>query len=193
MKASLLAGLRTLGRQLDSITFSHCLRVGLLAQAASVHLRMSDEDRSKFALACCFHDIGKLRIPSSILMKNSSLEPFEARQLRDHPIYGLEYTAQLGWNDSRMLETIRSHHERWDGSGYPDGLSGEGIPAWARLCAVIDAYDAMVQPRSYNCVKSIPEAMEELDLQRNAHFDSACIDLFFRIPRSTIESIHCIS
>ncbi|MBB6635037.1 HD-GYP domain-containing protein [Cohnella thailandensis] len=192
MRKSLSSGLRTLGRSLDSVTFSHSLRVGLLAQAMSEPLRMSDEDRQKFTLACCFHDIGKLGIPDSILLKSAPLDPSEKIRLRAHPLFGLEFIRKLGWSDRRMLDTIRSHHERWDGTGYPDGLSGRRIPSWARMCAVIDAFDAMVQPRSYNSVKSLKEAKEELDAQRDVQFDGRYVDLFLALPDSTVERIQSI-
>jgi HD-GYP domain len=88
-----------------------------------------------------------------------------------------------------MIATVRSHHERWDGTGYPDGLRGESIPPWARLCAVFDSFDAMVQTRSYNRVKTAAEAMDELRKQSGLQFDPTSVELFFSIPEIAIEKI----
>ncbi|MBN2984578.1 HD-GYP domain-containing protein [Cohnella algarum] len=189
MRNMLNTGLLTLGRQFDSVTFSHSLRVGMLAHAMAEELDMPAQDRHRFTLACCFHDVGKLLVPQAILSKPFALDEAERAMLQAHPVLGIRLVRKLGWRDRRMIDTVRSHHERWDGGGYPDGLAGERIPQWARMCAVADAFDAMVQPRSYNRVRSIREAREELYRQQSVHFDGTYVDLFLKIPEPAIHRI----
>lgn len=183
-------GLMALGLRQDPDTFSHCVRVGMLAKAMARALRMPNDEERKFIAACSFHDVGKLFVPKEILAKRLPLDEDETAKLREHPLLGARLLqSTLGWDDPHMLATVRSHHERWDGGGYPDGLSGAEIPPWARMCAVIDAYDAMVEPRPYCRVKSPEEAREELRSQRGSHFDETYVDLFLGIPEISIEKI----
>ncbi len=147
---------------------------------------MSIESERMFVEACRFHDIGKLLFPKDLLSKKKPLEANERIIIREHPVLGEQMASELlSWREPRMLTIIRSHHERWDGTGYPDGLRGKQIPIWARICAVIDAYDAMVHSRSYNRVKSIDEAKDELREQSGKQFDGACVDLFLSISNAS--------
>lgn len=167
----------------DPITFAHCVRVGMLAKTMAGVLKMPNDEEQKLVMACSFHDVGKLFVPKEILAKRFPLDEEETRKIRAHPVVGAEFLQRtLGWSDGQMLATVRFHHERWDGSGYPDRLQGADIPPWARICAVIDAYDAMVESRPYNRVKSPEEARKELRKQRGRQFDELYVDLFMEIP-----------
>ncbi len=181
--------LHALGLRKDPATFSHSVRVGQMAQAAARQLGMPEDEERMFTVACSFHDIGKLLVPRELLIKRLPLDERERERIREHPLLGVRLVRRLGWRDPRMIATVRSHHERWDGTGYPDGLSGESIPSWARLCAVFDSFDAMVQSRSYNRVKTMGEAADELRKQSGHQFDPASVELFFSIPEIAIKKI----
>ncbi|MFB9276083.1 HD-GYP domain-containing protein [Cohnella cellulosilytica] len=181
--------LHALGLRKDRATFSHSVRVGLLAQAAARLLGMPEDEERMFTAACSFHDIGKVLVPRELLVKRLPLDEAERELIRRHPLFGVRVVRRLGWRDPRMIATVRSHHERWDGTGYPDGLRGEGIPQWARLCAVFDSFDAMVQARAYNRVKTTAEAADELRRQSGLQFDPASVELFLSIPEIAIEKI----
>lgn len=188
MRNTLGKDLTILGCSLDPDTFSHSLRVGMLARFMAQAIGMPEDDERRFTLACCYHDVGKSLIPASILTKRQSLDPDERQYVWKHPLLGVELVRKLGWQDERMFATIRSHHEKWDGTGYPDGLSGERIPVWARICAVADAFDAMVQPRPYKRMMSVSEARKELRRQRNAQFDRTYVDLFLELQQDDVQS-----
>ncbi|XID90736.1 HD-GYP domain-containing protein [Paenibacillaceae bacterium WGS1546] len=181
--------LQALGLRRDPATFSHSVRVGMLAQAAAGQLGMQEDEKRMFVAACSFHDIGKLLVSRELLVKRLPLDEAERAQIREHPLHGVRLIRRLGWRDPRMIATVRSHHERWDGTGYPEGLQGERIPHWARMCAVFDSFDAMVQSRSYNRVKTVAEAADELRRQSGFQFDKSCVELFLSIPEITIEKI----
>lgn len=184
------ADLLALGLRHDSVTFEHCARVGLHAKDMAKAAGMSEDEERMFTVACCFHDVGKLLIPHEVLNKRLSLDPGEMELIRRHPVLGVEVVRNLlGWRDPYMLAIVRSHHERWDGGGYPDGLRGTEIPAWARMCAVIDAYDAMTQHRSYNMIKTEKEARDELRRQSGIQFDACYVDLFLSMPAYSVAAI----
>ncbi|MCC3372340.1 HD-GYP domain-containing protein [Cohnella sp. REN36] len=189
MPSLIRSELKALGLRKDPATFSHSVRVGMFAQAAARKLGMSEDEKRRFTAACGFHDIGKLLVPHDLLVKRLPLDEAERARIREHPLLGERLIRQLGWRDPRMIATVRSHHERWDGKGYPDGLRGERIPPWARMCAVFDAFDAMVQIRSYNRVKTVAEAADELRGQSGIQFDKTCVELFLSIPEITIQKI----
>lgn len=179
--------LLALGFRQDSVTFSHCMRVGMHARDMAKAVGMSEEKERMFTIACCFHDIGKLLIPHELIEKRLPLNADELAVMREHPVLGVELVrSMLGWRDPDMLAIVRSHHERWDGGGYPDGLYGTAIPEWARMCAVIDAYDAMTRHRSYNRIKTDAEARDELRKQRGIQFDSYYVDLFLEMSSCSV-------
>jgi putative nucleotidyltransferase with HDIG domain len=171
----------------DAVTFAHGMRVGMHAREMAKALGMSKEEENHFTMACCLHDIGKVLLPNELLAKKLPLEADEMALIREHPVLGAELlTSVLGSRAPELLTIVRSHHERWDGTGYPDGLYGTAIPKWARMCAVLDSYDAMTRQRSYNRVKTDAQARDELWRQRGRQFDSYFVELFLNMSPSSI-------
>ena len=126
------------------------------------------------------HDVGKIAVPDSILQKPSTLDGPEWAVMRRHAMIGSRI---LDNSSSALLQAGRvialCHHERWDGSGYPNGTSGEAIPLWARICAVADVFDAVTSERPYKPAYSIEEALNILRNGRGTQFDPQIVDVFF--------------
>ncbi len=136
------------------------------------------EDQAKLVeMAAPLHDMGKIAIPDAILLKPGPLTEEEIAVMRQHPRIGHEL---LSDSQNRFIQTgamiALRHHERYDGTGYPDGLAGEAIPIEARIVAVADVFDALLSPRPYKPAWSIDEALEYLQAQRGRHFDPRCVD-----------------
>ena len=150
-----------------SIEAKHCLmdghsdRLAEYAMQLGESLGMSEEDLEELRLGCLLHDIGKVAVPDSILLKPGRLEAQEAEIVRQHPITGEQICAPLK-SLRPILSIIRHHHERMDGTGYPDGLYGEETPLKARILHVADVYDALINDRPYREALSSEEALEIL-------------------------------
>jgi putative two-component system response regulator len=125
------------------------------------------------------HDVGKIGVPDRILTKPSTLTSEEFDVIREHVTRGYEIATNVVAL-SGATDAIRFHHERYDGTGYPLGLEGEGIPLHARIVAVADAFDAMTSGRSYQEAMTMAEAKEELLRCAGSHFDPCCVDAFLR-------------
>lgn len=141
-----------------------------LAEPALTHLRWG----------AYLHDLGKLAIPDSILKKPGKLEPEEWERMQAHTTLGEEMARRLGFLPQATLQVIRHHHERWDGSGYPDGLAGEAIPLLARVFALADVYDALTSERPYKRAWSHEEALAEIRRQAGRHFDPELARIFLQ-------------
>lgn len=173
---ALLASLRAR----DPYTFGHCLRVGtycrLLAHAAG----LTEVEQQTVEFAGIFHDLGKIAIPDSILLKPGRLSQVEEAIMRAHPIKSVEILAPLRGIPlfEAVLPGIRHHHERIDGAGYPEGVLGERIPLAARIILIADTYDAMTTTRVYR--KALPRetAFKELKLFSGRQFDRHLVDIF---------------
>jgi HD-GYP domain-containing protein (c-di-GMP phosphodiesterase class II) len=126
-------------------------------------------------LAAQMHDVGKISVPDSILRKPSALTPEEFEIVKEHTVRGHAIAQQVAAL-SPLADVIRSHHERLDGSGYPNGLSGDEIPLLARIIAVADTYDALTSKRPYREAWSHVEAMAEIMRVRGETLDPACVD-----------------
>jgi len=159
----------------DDYTSAHTQKVVRLAVKVGEHLGLVGADLRTLEFASLLHDIGKLRIPESILNKRGPLTAAERAVMRAHPAVGesiLRPISSLG----AALPSVRSHHERWDGRGYPDGLAGPAIPLAARIIAVCDAYRAMVEARPYQPARAADEALAELRAHAGTQFDPACVE-----------------
>jgi response regulator RpfG family c-di-GMP phosphodiesterase len=185
------ATLETLGAALDSRdvgTESHSRRVhGYALATARVH-GMREEELVDLAHGVLLHDIGKIGIPDSILLKPGKLTDEEWAIMRRHPEIGKRLIENIPFLRG-AVPIVYCHHERWDGSGYPRGLKGEEIPLGARIFAVVDAFDAMTFDRPYS--RAIPFAEAKAEIQRCAgtHFDPAVVRSFLRVPDAVLEEI----
>jgi ribonuclease P protein subunit RPR2 len=124
------------------------------------------------------HDVGKIGIPDGILRKAGPLSPAERRRMQTHTVLGEAMLSGVAFLQGEGLKIVRSHHERWDGRGYPDSLSGNEIPLGARIFAVADALDAMTSHRPYRRAMSWQAARTEILAQRKRQFDPDVVDAF---------------
>jgi len=123
------------------------------------------------------HDIGKLGIPDTILLKPGPLSPEERQIMERHPEIGCQIVAHIDFLED-ALPIIRHHHEHWDGSGYPHGLEGVEIPLLARIFSVVDAFDAQANVRPYNTRPSVDKALASVRAHRGTWFDPSAVDAF---------------
>jgi putative nucleotidyltransferase with HDIG domain len=164
----------------DSETRGHSERVSILAAAIAEEMGLDTDDVEMIRTAGLFHDIGKVGVPDAILLKNGPLTSDEYAQIKQHPAAGEKVLSTYSpFNE--MLPIIRGHHERIDGSGYPDGLSGDEICTGAKIIAVADSFDAMVSNRTYRKGLGLDKACSELEKHKFAQFDPNAVDAFFRL------------
>ena len=161
--------------------FPHLYRHSQKTLALTVHmlrlLDLTESEQTTIATGAFLHDIGKLAIDEALLNKSEALTPQEYAIIRCHPVYGADILTRYVWLPDVALLAY-SHHERWDGAGYPDRLAGEAIPLGARIISIADAFDAMTSHRSYQRRRSPREAAEELDRCAGTQFDPRLVQLF---------------
>jgi putative nucleotidyltransferase with HDIG domain len=157
----------------DAYTGSHSERVSELAARLATRIGIDQEQVELTRLAASLHDLGKLAIPEEILRKPGPLSETERLVLERHPQIGFRMLESLGVDP--VADWVLHHHERWDGSGYPDGLPGEDIPLGARIIFVADAYDAMTSDRVYRDRLSDDEAIAELERCAGTQFDPSIV------------------
>jgi diguanylate cyclase (GGDEF)-like protein len=162
----------------DTYTGSHSTRVAELGAWIAAHLGLDVEQVELTRLAGSLHDLGKLAIPEEILRKPGPLTPPERLVLERHPQIGFRMLESLGVDP--VAEWVLHHHERWDGTGYPDRLAGDEIPLGARIIFVADAYDAMTSDRAYRGRLTPQEAVSELQRCAGSQFDPQIVDVFAR-------------
>ncbi|SFM06741.1 HDIG domain-containing protein [Paenibacillus sp. 1_12] len=165
----------------DSHTYDHSVRVSSLAKVMALGLNLNERQTNHLVTGCFLHDIGKLRIPIEILNKTSSLTPNEWNLMKLHPGVGTELLHEYQYLDKEIIEIVHFHHERWDGEGYPNGLSGRDIPEFARICAIIDAFDCMVSNRPYRKGLSVGEATKQLLTNAGQQFDENYVRIFIKL------------
>ena len=161
----------------DIYTYGHSARVSNLALQIAEHLEFPEAKREEIKVAGLLHDIGKIGIPEGILSKAGKLTDDEWEYVRSHPHIGEGILRQLG--SPRLADIqlmVRHHHEKLDGTGYPDGLSGKAVPVGARVLAVADAYDAMTSNRPYRAPMSSAAAIEELQRCAGTQFDRGAVE-----------------
>jgi putative nucleotidyltransferase with HDIG domain len=171
----------------DAYTGNHTQRVTAYALLLAAELGVDETDRRRLRVATLLHDIGKIAIDDQILRKPGRLSDLEFSQMKTHVLRGWEIIQMipgLAW----ALPVVRGHHERWDGRGYPDGLSGEDIPLTARVVAVADAFDAMTSDRPYRTGMPAARAFAELQSGSGTHFDPECVAAFLR-ARPQVEAL----
>jgi putative nucleotidyltransferase with HDIG domain len=163
----------------DPYTGGHTHRVMEYSLAIGKMMGLSAAEEEDLKLAAILHDIGKIGIRDSILLKKGRLDEDEARTMNLHAEYGAEilrHVKQL----SQVIPGVRAHHERYDGRGYPDGLRGVDIPLIARVIAVADTFDAMTTDRPYRKALGVPEAVGELRRNSGTQFDKEIVEAFVR-------------
>ena len=172
----------------DAYTGAHADRVaayGLeLARRIDPELAANPQVEFGFLL----HDVGKVAIPDAILHKADDLGDEERELMRRHPVIGFEIVRNIEFL-AEAAQIVRHHHERWDGSGYPDGLAGERIPLAARIFAVVDTLDAMTTDRPYRPGEPLAQARAEIRGMAGTQFDPAVVDALDDIPDGSLEGI----
>jgi HD domain len=163
----------------DGYTIGHGQRVGALAVLIGRELGLSEIRLRALAQGALLHDVGKIGVPDAILHKPGPLDDDEFAIIQEHPVRGDEI---LGSSSGSTVEraVVRHHHEKFDGSGYPDHLVGETIPLEARIAAVADVYDALRSARSYREAWTRDRAIAQIEADSGAHFDPACIPAFLK-------------
>jgi putative nucleotidyltransferase with HDIG domain len=164
----------------DSYTAGHSRRVQQLSLALGRELGLSQAELDLLGHAALFHDIGKLAIPDSILLKPASLTPEEWAIMQGHAEEGARIIDRLGFLQD-AVPAIRHHHERFDGTGYPQRLRGEEIPLGARIIHVADALDSMLTTRIYRAARSVDEALAEVQAKSGTQFCPRCVAALTRI------------
>jgi putative nucleotidyltransferase with HDIG domain len=173
----------------DPYTRGHSERVAEYAQILAKETGLfSKEDLKAFNYACLLHDIGKIHIPDQILMKPTQLTNEEYEIIKSHPSVGAEAVKDVEGLTAH-INVIRSHHERWDGKGYPDQLKEKEIPILARVVSIVDAFDAMTSSRSYRSALSIEEAYSRILEGKGTQFDPDLVDVFIK-AFSNLTKIH---
>jgi len=160
----------------DEYTGTHSREVVDLVLAVCDHLRVDGRTRNKAEFAALLHDVGKIKIPAEIINKPAALTPEERTIINTHTIEGEQLLLRVGGLLGEVGTIVRSCHEDFDGSGYPDGLAGEQIPLVARIVACCDAYNAMTTTRPYRKARSSAEALAELERCRGKQFDPEVVD-----------------
>ena len=168
----------------DKYTSGHSQRVSKIALLICRRLGLRQDYVEKVTLAGLVHDIGKIGIKEAILMKRDQLTEEEYSHIMAHSVIG-EHILRPAIDDQEILKIVRHHHEKYNGTGYPDGLSRQQIPLGARILAVADIYDAMTSDRPYRKAMSPVAAIDELKKQTRHMFDPVVVDAFFQIVSGT--------
>ncbi|EDP75213.1 HD domain-containing phosphohydrolase [Hydrogenivirga sp. 128-5-R1-1] len=164
----------------DPETYNHIVRVGLFARLMAERLGLEKEVRDSIMLAAPMHDIGKIGIPDAILLKKGKLNDWEWDVMKKHTIIGYEILKDSSSELLQMAALVAlDHHERWDGTGYPNGKKGEEISLWGRITSVADVFDALLSKRPYKEPWSLERTVEHMNSMKGKQFDPQLIELFF--------------
>ncbi|NOX90079.1 MAG: HD domain-containing protein [Calditrichaeota bacterium] len=169
----------------DRYTSGHSLRVARHARLMAIALNLSEEEQFILELSAILHDIGKIGMPDRILNKASHLHELEYRIAKEHPVIGSNIVGKI----DELIEVaaiIRHHHERYDGTGYPDGLQGKVIPKLARVLAIVDAYESIISNRVYSKPKTPEDALQEIAKSAGSQFDPELVKVFVSVMHSEL-------
>jgi ribonuclease P protein subunit RPR2 len=191
LQRSYMATVRALANAVearDAYTGKHAERVAAygLEIARASDATVADDPQIEFGFL--LHDVGKVAIPDAILFKPEPLTEEEHRLMARHPLIGWEILRGIDFLGEAKA-VVRSHHERWDGAGYPDGLLGEDIPLAARVFAIADTLDALTTDRPYRTGTALPEARQIIAVGAGTQFDPRLIEAFATIPDAILEHI----
>lgn len=163
----------------DHYTFGHSMRVAFYSLALGKELGLPEDELYDLELAALFHDIGKIGVPDSVLLKPSRLSETEFDIMKSHPVKSAEILQ--GFEDfEKIAKYARHHHERFDGKGYPEGLQGEDIPLFSRIILIADTFDAMTSSRPYRKGLPYETAYEELREFSSTQFDPNLVEYFVK-------------
>lgn len=165
-------------RRADRHTHQHCLAMAVWAGLMGRQMGLPPEEVKRLALGCSLIDIGKVRLPPDLLQSEEALSKPERLILRSHVEFSLEMLGEMGASDDVVEGIVHWHHERRDGSGYPDGLRGGAIPMYARIAGILDSYDAMISPRIVAAARSSFEALTELQDLCPERFQTELVEQF---------------
>lgn len=172
----------------DPYTKGHSDRVSQYSVLIGKKLGLNEETLKTLRIGGLFHDIGKIGIPDSILLKDSKLTPEEYSEIKHHPSIGTHILSNATIF-ADIIPVVKYHHERFDGRGYPENLRGEEIPLVARIAAVADAFDAMSSRRTYRNSLDMETIVGELEKNAGTQFDPKVVDVFLSIVRDDFEAI----
>ncbi len=161
----------------DSHTRLHSERVASIANDIAMAIGLDEADTQQIKLGARIHDIGKIGIPDSILLKPQKLTDEEMDIIKQHPTIGVQLLRNISFFKN-ILPIVKHHHERWDGAGYPDGLAGQDIHLWARIVGLADAYEAMTAGRPYKPAKTPEEGLKEIEKFSGIQFDPKLAKVF---------------
>ena len=174
----------------DDYTYKHSLRVALLSISIGMKLQLTSDQLNEIALSALLHDVGKTMISSEILNKPAKLTRSEFDIMKTHPAVGADTLRKRHAFSGGILMGVESHHERFDGTGYPKGLHGDKIPLYGKILAVADVYDALTSNRPYRRANFPSEAIEYMMACADTHFDMEVLSAFLKIvsvyPSGTI-------
>jgi len=167
----------------DQFTFDHCCRVGRGSRKLAKAIGLNEYEQAIVEYAGLFHDIGKVQIPLDILVKPGRLDKNEIEIIKSHPLLSAQMIQHLDHVPffRFMLPGIKYHHEKVSGDGYPNSLHGDDIPLFARLIAVVDAYDAMTNMRPYRNPLPEEKALQEIRDYSGTQFDTKLVDAFLKL------------
>ena len=172
----------------DNETGLHVIRMSHFSRVIALAAGFSEDDADEILHAAPMHDVGKIGIPDAILQKPGKLDSQEWDVMRQHPEIGAQI---IGDHDASLLRMARrialSHHEKWDGSGYPGGLAGEAIPVEGRIVAIADVFDALTSVRPYKQAWPVDKAVDLIRSERGKHFDPQLVDCFLDSLDAIIE------
>lgn len=164
----------------DAYTRGHSMRVATYASGIARALGLGVDQLDTITLGSELHDVGKIGVSEAVLHKPASLTPEEYRHVMEHTVIGARILGPLMRDAPGALAIVRSHHERLDGTGVPDGLKGDDIPLEARVVTVADAFDAMTSVRPYRPGLTVPDALRELEARKMVQFDPEIVDAFLK-------------
>jgi putative nucleotidyltransferase with HDIG domain len=173
----------------DHETTGHSFRVAHYAIALARAMGLQGGELKAIEWGALLHDVGKMVVPDDILRKVGPLTEDEWHIMRQHPNWGYDMLSEVGFLQQPALDIVYSHHERWDGGGYPRGLAGEEIPIAARIFAVVDTYDAITSDRPYRRAHSHQAAMSELQRVVGQQLDPQVVTIFRQIPEVELRRV----
>ena len=167
-------------KQHDKYTYQHSLGAAIWSVSLGRQLGLPKHDLRSLAMGCMLMDVGKLRLDPQLLQADRSLNDEEMEKVRHHVDFGLEIIEESGVINQDVIDMVAYHHERYNGSGYPKGLRNEDIPAFARIAAIVDTYDAITSERSHASARSPSEAIKLLYNARDRDFQAELVEAFIQ-------------